>query len=173
VSTAPSTSGTSRPDAAVDPSTLPQTRDEPTASSAALQTRVGDLWAAIVSDDPDRAMSFFFPSGAYVQVKAIENPIADWRGRLVAAYVRDIHLLHHRLRRQAGDSTTITFDGFDVPHERARWVEPGEEYNKIGYYRVFGSRLRYRVGDETRTIEIKSLISWRGEWYVVHLHAIE
>jgi hypothetical protein len=52
-----------------------------------------------------------------------------------------------------------------------RWVQPGEEYNKIGYYRAFGSRLRYEVDGAPRAFDVKSLISWRGEWYVVHLSA--
>ena len=49
---------------------------------------------------------------------------------------------------------------------------PGEEYNKIGYYRVFGSQIRYEAKGEARSFEVKSLISWRGEWFVVHLSAI-
>ena len=60
-----------------------------------------------------------------------------------------------------------------MPDARARWVDPGEEYNKIGYYRVFGSRLRYEVDGAARSFDVKSLISWRGEWYVVHLGAIK
>jgi hypothetical protein len=52
-------------------------------------------------------------------------------------------------------------------------VLPGEEYNKIGYYRVFGSRLRYEVDGAAHAIDVKSLISWRGEWFVVHLSAVK
>ena len=61
----------------------------------------------------------------------------------------------------------------DVPEARARWVEPGEEYNKIGYFRVFGSKLRYEVDGAAHAFDVKSLISWRGEWYVVHLSAVQ
>ncbi len=59
--------------------------------------------------------------------------------------------------------------GLEVPEERGRWVEPEEEYNRIGYFRVFGSKIRYEQGGREHTIELKSLISWRGEWYIVHL----
>jgi len=38
-------------------------------------------------------MPFFFPLGAYQQVKAIANPESDWKHRLVAHYARDIHAL--------------------------------------------------------------------------------
>ena len=64
------------------------------------------------------------------------------------------------------------FVGLDVPEARARWVEPGEEWNKIGYYRVFGTQTPLRGGRRGARVEVKSLISWRGEWFVVHLSAI-
>ena len=157
--------------AAVDPPLLPQTRDRPEASGAAFEGRVSALWDAIVADDPPRALPFFFPLGAYRQVKDVADPAADWNRRLVAAYSRDIHALHARLGD--GGSGSAKLVGLDVPQERARWVEPGQEYNKIGYYRVFGSRLHYTMDGEPHVIEVKSLISWRGEWYVVHLSAIK
>ncbi len=39
------------------------------------------IWDAIVHDDPDRAMPFFFPVTAHEQVKAIYSPASDWRRR--------------------------------------------------------------------------------------------
>jgi hypothetical protein len=169
---APSTAPSVPPlaSAPVDPSLLPQTRDRPDDSGTAFDGRVSALWDAIVADDPARAMPFFFPLGAYRQVKDISDPASDWSRRLVAAYSHDIHALHARLGDDAPRAKLVRLD---VPQERARWVEPGEEYNKIGYYRVFGSRLRYAVDGAPHAIEVKSLISWRGEWYVVHLSAIE
>jgi hypothetical protein len=171
---------------------LPQTRDMPHASGPAFEERVAALWGAIVDDDPERAMAFFFPLGAYAQVKDVASPAADWRHRLVAAYVQDIHALHNRVVQAGGsesreaavsdggrspsahgtDGGRYHLVGLEVPEARARWVEPGEEYNKIGYYRVFGSKLRYEVNGAPYGVEVKSLISWRGEWYVVHLSNI-
>jgi hypothetical protein len=153
-----------------DSSLLPQTHDQPQASGPAFDARVAALWDGIVHDDPDRAMPFFFPVGAYQQVKDVPDPAADWKHRLVAAYKHDIHALHARL----GDGAAgAKLDGLDVPEARARWVEPGEEYNKIGYYRVFGSKLRYEIDGKPASFDVKSLISWRGEWFVVHLSAIK
>jgi hypothetical protein len=160
--------------ASADPTTLPQTRDKPSATGPAFDARVRALWDAIVADDPERAMPFFFPLGAYQQVKDIGDAAADWKRRLVAAYAHDIHGLHARLGGDAnGNGKAAKLVGLDLPDVRARWVDPGEEYNKIGYWRVFGSRLRYEVDGEARSFEVKSLISWRGEWYVVHLSAIK
>jgi hypothetical protein len=113
-------------------------------------------------------MPFFFPLGAYQQVKDVADPGADWKRRLAAAYERDVHALHEWLGADARRAKLI---GLEVPAESVRWVEPGEESNKIGYYRVVGSSLRYEVDGAARTINVRTLISWRGEWYVVHLRA--
>lgn len=145
---------------------LPQTKDKPPASSPALDARAATLWDAVAHDDPDRAMPFFFPVTAYAQVKDVSNPASDWRSRLVSAYKRDIHGLAKRLGKSAD---TAKFVRLEVQEERAKWVEPQEEYNKIGYYRVYGTKLVYDVDGKERSFEISSLISWRGEWYVVHL----
>jgi hypothetical protein len=160
---APSASASAAP--TVDPATLPQTRDRPEDASPAFLTRAENLFEAIQNDDPDRALSAFFPRGAYEQVKAITNPASDWRYRLVANFKRDIHAAHAKLGRKA---TAARFVSLDVG-AGARWVEPGEEGNKLGYWRAYGSKLRYSVDGNERTFEVTSLISWRGEWYVVHL----
>jgi hypothetical protein len=153
-----------------DASLLGQTRDRPAAAGPAFAARTEALWDAIVSDDAERAMPFFFPLAAYAQVKDVTDPASDWRHRLVMAYKRDIHALHARLADPQG---AAKFVGLAVPEAQAGWVEPGEEWNKIGYYRVFGSKLRYTLDDQEHSFDVKSLISWRGEWFVVHLSAIK
>lgn len=108
-------------------------------------------------------MPFFFPLGAYQQVKAIANPESDWKRRLVAHYARDIHALAKEVGPDA------KFLRVEVPGG-GRWVEPDEEYNRIGYYRVYGTRIFWSSpGGEEKSIRISSMISWRGTWYVVHL----
>jgi len=154
----------------VDPGRLPQTEERPIASGTAFDARVRALWNAIVLDEPEAAMPFFFPLGAYEQVKDVADPEGDWRHRLLAAYRRDIHALHARLGEDASSAQLVRID---VPDSRARWVQPGEEWNRIGYFRVFGSRLRYLSDGNERSFDVKSLISWRGDWYVVHLSAIK
>jgi hypothetical protein len=155
-------------DVGVDAGALPQTRDRPEAKGAAFDARVAALWEGILKDDPERALAFFFPLAAYAQVKDVGSPARDWRFRLVAAYAEDIHELHKAVGKGG------TFVALDVPDARARWVEPGEEYNKLGYWRVYGTKLRWDTANGThRSADVKSLISWRGEWFVVHLSAIK
>jgi len=150
----------------MDPGTLPQMRDRPKSSGSAFEARMRALWEAIAADDVHRALPCFFPVTAYAQVKAIPNPESDWKRRLVANLARDIHRLHDRLGAHASDASFVEVE---VPSERARWIEPGDESNKIGYWRVYGSKLRYDVDGTPGAFDVSSLISWRGEWYVVHL----
>ncbi len=149
-----------------NPGSLPQTTARPSGSDPQFAKRMGALWAAIVAGDTP-ARSSFFPLGAYLQVKAISNPAADYRNRLIALYDLDIRALHLRV----GSGATLL--GVDVPDRSATWVTPGQEYNKGSYWRVYGTRVRYRtVAGKEGSFGIFSLISWRGQWYVVHLGPI-
>jgi hypothetical protein len=150
---------------AIDPGTLPQTTALPGDRDAQFQAGAQDLWQAIVQDKPELARPFFFPLSAYQQVKAIWNPAEDYQDRLMAWYGLDIQAAHDHL----GSAADARFVGVDVPEENAEWIEPGVEYNKGSYYRVYGSRLNYQVSGHDASIGVFSLISWRGEWYVVHL----
>ncbi len=153
----------------VDEATLPQTRDRPH-EGPAFQARARVLWDAIVADDPELALPFFFPLGAYQKVKAVANPEADWRRRLLAAFRRDVHRLHEKLGPHADDAR---LQALEVATERAHWVEPGDEVNKLGYWRAYGSKLRYETSRGPAALDVTSLISWRGEWYVVHLAGVK
>ena len=147
-----------------------QTHELPSAASLAFLQREAALWAGIVHGDAELAMPSFVPLAAYQQVKDVANPAADWKARLVTAFRRDVARLHSRLGATASRAKFISID---VPEARARWVNPGEEWNRVGYFRVFGSKLRFEVDGQPRVFDIKSLISWQGQWYVVHLSAID
>ena len=152
-----------------DPGTLPQTDERPSASGATFDAGVQGLWQAIVQDDPDLAMPFFFPESAYLQVKAISDPATDYQQRLIANDEQDIHTLHSQL---GANPANAQFVGIDVPDSQAVLVQPGEESNKLSYWRVYGTTLRYTLNGATNSFPVTSLISWRGEWYVVHLGEI-
>ena len=162
------TSTSSSTSTTVDPGSLPQTADVPVTSGPAFNARLLALWQAIVDDVPAEALPFFFPRSAYLQVKAIRDPSADWQTRLVADFDQDIAALHLALGTSAAGATLL---GVDVP-TAAVWVHPGAEYNRLPYWRVYGSEVRYQAGGVTRRFPIASMISWRGEWYVVHLSSI-
>ncbi|HEY3595306.1 MAG TPA: hypothetical protein VGL13_15575, partial [Polyangiaceae bacterium] len=147
---------------------LPQTQDEPSITSDRFRARIDLLVNAIVRDDPDSAGPVFFPVVAYRQVKAIADPDRDWKMRLWAAFARDIHEYRRRLGKNAHDAHLARID---VPQDRARWMKPGSEGNKLGYFRVLRSQMRFSLpGGREQSLEVTSMISWRGEWYVVHLN---
>jgi len=145
---------------------LHQTRALPAAHSAIFQGEMTDLWAGVVSGRPDLAMSAFFPLVAYEQVKAIADPAADWRDRLVAEFRTDILAAHDLIGRAVRNARLVRVV---VPEQQAGWIDPGVCYNGVGYWHVAGARVVYRVAGQERSFGIASLISWRGRWYVVHL----
>ena len=123
---------------------------------------------AIVDGNPSEGAPAFFPLQAYVQVKAISDPVHDYQTRLIANYDEDILSLHTSV---AGAGGQASLESVQVP-PAAQWILPGVEYNKGSYWRVYGTTVTYIAGGRRHTFEIHSLISWRGEWYVVHLGAI-
>ena len=156
-------------DTGIRPGALPQTDETPTASGATFTAGVEGLWEAIRQDEPELGLPFFFPASAYLQVKAIGDPASDYQNRLIANFEEDVHALHAQLGANAADAT---FVGITVPDDQAVLVQPGEESNKLSYWRVYGTTMQYEVDGQTGSFPVTSLISWRGQWYVVHLGAI-
>jgi hypothetical protein len=124
------------------------------------------LWRGIQGNSLQSAMRSFFPVGAYMQVKAIANPGADYVNRLVREFRLDLAAAHALVGSDARQLTV------DVPGANAHWVAPGACYNRVGYYEVPESRIVYRQRGQIRSLGIASMISWRGVWYVVHLGAV-
>jgi hypothetical protein len=156
---------------ASDGSPLPQTDARPSASDERFKRRMLRLAEAIRSGDAQKAHGSFFPLVAYAQVKDVAKPERDYRYRLLSNFDRDVREYRKALGRDAEHAELL---GVDVPEARVEWMKPGKEGNRLGYFRVLRSRLRFRLQDgKERSFELTSLISWRGEWYVVHLHGFE
>lgn len=150
---------------------LGQTEDKPSIDSAAFKARIALLWRAIVADDPSIAEPAFFPVVAYEQVKDIKNPAGDWKRRLFKNFGRDVRGYHKKLGAEAAGLRLV---GIEVDDPRVKWMGRGKEGNKLGYFRVMRSKLRYAdPSGKEHTFEVTSLISWRGEWFVVHLHGFK
>jgi hypothetical protein len=150
---------------------LPQIENCPASNSTSFQARMRLLFLAIVKDNPNLALLSYFPFAAYGQVKATADPEQDSRSRLLRALARDIHEAHVKLGANADGAE---FVAIEVPDADANFVNPGSEGNKVGYFRVLHARLTYRDAlGAARSIAIASLISWREEWYVMHLSRAE
>ena len=146
--------------------TLSQTSALPKTNAAAFDNAVHDLWLAVTTGDPDYAKPAFFPEKAYEQVKAIADPESDWQGRLWLDFTLDLAAVHKLVKPGATLVKVI------APTEYEQWIPPGACYNSIGYWHLPGSRLVYREGGVTHSFGIASFISWRGDWYLIHLGAL-
>ena len=125
-----------------------------------------DLWLAVTTGKASLALPAFFPEAAYTQLKAIAGPASDWENRLWYDFTLDVAAAHAEVGHGA------TFVRVIAPSELAVWVSPGACYNSAGYWHLPGPRVVYEQGGETRSFGIASLISWRGDWYVVHFGAV-
>jgi hypothetical protein len=150
-----------------DPGSLAQTHALPPAASAEFSARMASLWAGVARGSSAPALRAFFPEGAYVQLKAIPSASSDWTARLVGEYDLDIAAAHALLGAAPAKLVAV-----NVPSGFAHWVEPGVCYNGIGYWEVPNARVVYRQHGQLRSFGIASMISWRGQWYVVHLGAV-
>jgi hypothetical protein len=164
-----STTGPAPATSTTDVGSLPQTSDKPAGDDALLVGNARGLFNAVVRDDPSLALPFFFPLSAYIQVKDISDPTHDYQTRLIPDYQQDVHSLHAQL---GSDANGAEFVSINVPEDQAQWITPGVEYNKGSYWRVYGTTITYSVDGVTKSFPVTSLISWRGEWYAVHLGAI-
>lgn len=151
------------------PGDLPQTDAFPSAGDPQFDSEMAALWRGVVTGQVAPAMPAFFPEAAYVQLKTIGNPQGDWQSRLVGDYGLDLAAAHRLLGPDPGSATLVSVN---VPSSYGHWVPPGVCDNSIGYYEVPNARVVYRVGGSVASFGIASMISWRGEWYVVHLGAV-
>jgi hypothetical protein len=144
----------------------PQTTVFPKTTDPAFAAEVHDIWLAITTGNPNYAAPAFFPERAYEQVKAIADPESDWEDRLWYDFTLDVAAAHKLVKPGAA------LVKFEVPTQYAQWIGVGACYNSIGYWHVPGARVVYRQDGTTLSFGIASFISWRGDWYVVHLGAL-
>jgi hypothetical protein len=152
-------------DASVDaaPPFVADNKVLPPLESDDLTARAKQLFDAIVADDPARGEAFWFPKEPFIPLKDVKGPDKYW-DNLHKTYVRDVHALHKKRKSWDG----AKFVSFEVG-SKPKWVPPGDEANKIGYYRSFRGKLKYEIGDQTSTIEVHTIISWQGRWFITHL----
>lgn len=145
---------------------LPQTNALPKTKGTAFNNAVHDIWLALTTGDANYARPAFFPEKAYEQVKAIADPESDWQGRLWLDFTLDLAAAHKLIKPGA------TLVKVTTPTQYEQWIPAGACYNSTGYWHLPGSRLVWRQGGATQSFGIASFISWRGDWYLIHLGAL-
>jgi hypothetical protein len=132
-----------------------------------LNTQMHAVWDAVASGSFNQAAKYFFPGAAYVQMKqgVLPNPSGDFATRLLAFFKLDV-TAYHQLLIQGGPSKFI---GIRVNPLQVSRIQPGVCENKIGYWHLGPVRVVYEQAGVTKSFAIASLISWNGEWKIIHL----
>ncbi|WP_437708890.1 hypothetical protein WMF45_32105 [Sorangium sp. So ce448] len=155
------------PSAGADPSATTSARVDnkilPALESEELTARARALFDAIVKKEPALAESFWFPKEPFIPLKDVKDPGKYW-DNLHAAYVNDVKSMHRKRKSWEG----ARFVGF-VVGSKPTWVPPGDEVNKIGYYRSFHGKLNYEIDGKPASLDVHTIISWQGRWYITHL----
>ena len=141
--------------------------ERPALASDDLATRAAHLLDALVQGKPELADDFFFPREPFLPLKDVADP-GRYHAQLLAAYHRDVREMARKRRSWEG-ARFVSFELGTPP----TWVAPGKEWNKIGYHRSFHGKLRYELDGRTHTLDVHTVISWAGGWYVTHLGAFK
>ena len=143
-----------------------QTTQEPSFGTP-LTHLMKQVFSAIESGNSSTALQSFFPEAPYVSMKAglIAYPAADYKNRLVAFFKLDLAAY----RNAFAGRMPSTFVGVNANPKFAQWIAPGACENSIGYWHVPGVRMVVRRNGRLVSAAVFSLISWRGQWYVIHL----
>jgi len=141
----------------------PKNRQRPPVADPELTRQARALLDAVIVNEPARAKGFFFPRKPFTPLKRSLDPDRYWR-LLYAVYLKDIRRLHRRWADWSG----ATFESIRLSGPVVR-ISPGREHNKIGYFRTYRARLRYRLRGQLYSLFVHTLISWQGHWYVTHL----
>src|SRR5262249_17944538 len=111
------------------------------------------------------AMAMFFPREPFLAVKDVKDPSAYW-DKLVKEYKAHIHSYHKKLGKKASEAE---FEGIELNTKTQVYVAPKKEFNKTGYNKITKSKLKYKSGGKSRTLDIATMIDSDAKWYVTHL----
>lgn len=128
------------------------------------QDRARQLFEAIKQDDPELGMAFFMSREVFRQIKGVADPDRFY-DRMLRLFHRDVHALHEELGE---DVERAEFVRLELSRRRG-WVEVRQESNRLPYWAQRHNPLIYRVGDDKRRFEVRTMNAWDGEWYVTHL----
>ncbi len=130
-----------------------------------LQGRAKKLFEAIQKDEPDIALAMFFPKEPFIALKDMKDPGAYW-DKLVKQFKSHIHYYHRKLGKRAADAE---FDVLELNTKKQVYVAPKKEFNKTGYNKVSGSKLKYKLKGKSYGFDIATMIDHDAKWYVTHL----
>ena len=136
----------------------------PPFASDELTTRARHLLEAIAKDDGELAGDIVFPRDAYLAVKDAPDPGKLWDTKVLAAFRREVHILHKRTK---GVERAV-FTSFDLGQPAAEALPKKHDLKKM-LWRAKRSRLGFTIDGKPSHFDVIELTGWRGAWYVTRL----
>lgn len=137
----------------------------PPPNDADLAARAKHLLEAITQDNADLARDILLPRDAYLKNRDVKDPGKTWELKVYNPFQKDVHRAHKHhqgLGRAIFVSVELGHDISTVPARPKEW--------KYDVWRVSRSRIVYSLDGSVLHLELGELTSFRGAWYVTHLH---
>lgn len=136
----------------------------PPAASADLDRRMRHLVEAIAQDDARLAQDVLLPRDAYLALRDVSDPGRAYDAKLASAFKAQVHKLHGKTRGIEGASMTRFELGSQLTKAPAKRREM-----KRATWRARHARLTYTVNGKPHHLDVRELVAWRGNWYVLRL----
>ena len=136
----------------------------PSSIAPDLADRSRHLVEAIAKDDPLLAQDFVFPRDAYAASHDRSDASSVWDKKVLAAFGRDIHTLHKRIK----NSAHAAFLTFELGHEVQQITPKPKDFDRP-LWRAKHSKITISIDGKTDRIDIAEMMGWRGAWYVTRL----
>ena len=136
----------------------------PAFTSDDLTTRAKHLLEAIRKDDADLATDIVFPRDAYLTVKDVHDPGKNWDLKVLAAFKKQVHALHHRTK---GIEHAV-FTSFELGQPAAEAMPKRHDLKRM-LWRSKRSRLGFTIDGKPSHFDLVEMTGWRGAWYVTRL----
>ena len=148
----------------MDAAVVPADDALPAFVSEELTTRAKHLLEAIQKDDGELAGDIVFPRDAYLAVKDVADPGKDWDKKVRDAFLRQVHVLHHRTK---GIERAV-FTSFELGQPAGEAMPKKKDLRRM-LWRSKRSRLGFTVDGKPNHFDIVEMTGWRGAWYVTKL----
>jgi len=126
-----------------------------------IDDKARTLFEAIKANDVEAGKGFFMSREVFRAIKGVADPDRFY-DRMLALWERDIHALHAQI---PADAEYVRFEF----SRRRGWVEVRQESNRLPYWAQRHNHIVYRVGDEERRFEVRTMNAWGDEWFITHL----
>lgn len=138
--------------------------DQLPASTEGMDLRARHLLEAVAGDNAALANDILFPRDGWTATRDTADPGKEWDRRVATPFRKAVHVLaRHNEELVRAQSVTLELGSAiakETPRPRA-WKKP--------LWTVHGSRVKFVLDGRARTLPVRELTAWRGEWYVTLL----